>query len=270
LILGCGYTGTVVARRATAAGEHVVGTVRSEARVAPLTALGVEVLRFDRISQPEVEAVAERVSHGTHVLVTFPPDGATDAALASAVAHARSIVYLSTTGVFGVVHGVVDDDTPLAPASPRTRARVAAEEIWRATGATVLRCPAIYGPDRGLHVRIREGRHRIPGDGRAHVSRIHVEDLASFALAASSTTEARGRTYVVGDLEPAPHLDVVRFVCEREGLPLPPFAPLDEVDESLRGDRRVDARRAMAELGVELRFPSYREGLAPSSSATRS
>ena len=106
-------------------------------------------------------------------------------------------------------------------------------------------------------MRIREGKHRIPGDGSQHVSRIHVEDLVSFILAA---LEVPG-TFVIGDRDPAPHLEVVRFVCEKYGVPLPPFAPLDQVDETLRHDRRVDPSFALEKLRVTLRYPSYRDGM---------
>jgi hypothetical protein len=68
---------------------------------------------------------------------------------------------------------------------------------------------------------------------------------------------------VVGDLEPAPHVDVVRFVCEAYGVAMPPFVPLESVHESLRADRRVDASRALERFGVTLRYPTYREGMSP-------
>jgi hypothetical protein len=52
-----------------------------------------------------------------------------------------------------------------------------------------------------------------------------VADLAQFALAAGT----RASTYVVGDEEPARHLDVVRYVCRTYGVPMPGFVPLDGV-----------------------------------------
>ena len=70
-------------------------------------------------------------------------------------------------------------------------------------------------------------------------------------------------TYVVGDAEPAAQIDVVRFIAESYHLPLPPHVPLESVHESLRADRRVDASRVLGALGVTLRHPSYREGMAP-------
>jgi nucleoside-diphosphate-sugar epimerase len=253
LILGCGYAGSAAARRARAEARRVIATVRDPARVPPLEAAGVEVLVAPALDRATVGSL---VDAETDVLVTFPPDDRTDEAIAPATLDARGLVYLSTTGVYDAPF--VDDATPVS-ANPSARAarRLAAEVHWRAVGATILRTPAIYGPDRGLHVRVRSGRHRIPGDGRRTISRIHVEDLASFALAAMAV---RNETFVVGDLAPAPHIEVVRFVCERARIPMPPHAPIEEVDESLRADRRVDPTRAIARLGVALRYPSYRDG----------
>jgi nucleoside-diphosphate-sugar epimerase len=233
----------------------VVGTVRDERRRAPLEALGVEVLVVRELRE---DALRPHLRAPFDSVVTFPPDGATDALLAPALARARGLVYVSTTGVYGP--GDVDDTTPVSEApSARARLRLDAERAWRAAGATVLRAPAIYGHDRGLHVRIREGKHRIPGDGTRYISRVHVEDLTSFLLAA---LRVRAETFVVGDDEPARHIDVVSYVCRHLGLPMPEHAPLESVDETLRADRRVDASRAKRVLGVTLRYPNYRVGMA--------
>jgi len=261
LVLGCGYAGAALARLARSRGLEVLVNVRSDARAAALKAEGFEVLQRATLDA----GIAEHAGPHTHVVVAFPPDGVTDAVIASALHGVGALTYLSTTGVYGEHRGLVDDDTPL-PTGPNDRsAKVrAAEDVYRTHGGTVLRCPALYGRDRGLHVRVVRGEHKIPGDGTRYLSRIHVDDLAQLVLASGTMEPVRGQTRVVGDLEPAPHGDVVRFICDAYGVPMPPFVPLESVHESLRADRRVDASRAIAELGVTLRYPSYRDGMAPS------
>ncbi|HEX4339730.1 MAG TPA: NAD-dependent epimerase/dehydratase family protein [Polyangiaceae bacterium] len=257
LVLGCGYTGTRVARAARARGTTVIATLRNDGGRERLEAIGVHVL----VSPELDERIGEEVNETTHVVIAFPPDGETDARVAPTLAAAHSIAYVSSTGVYGERRGEIDDTTPLPdPPAERARRILDAEAIHRAHGATVLRCPGIYGPDRGLHMRILRGEHRIPGDGSRILSRIHVEDLAELLLAAAAV---RGETFVVGDLAPAPHIDVVRFVCETYGVPLPPSVPLGDVHDSLRADRKIDASRALARLGVTLRYPDYRVGMAP-------
>jgi hypothetical protein len=45
---------------------------------------------------------------------------------------------------------------------------------------------------------------------------------------------------------------------------LPASAPLSEVHETLRRNRRIDGARALARLGVVLEYPSYREAFVSS------
>ncbi len=256
LVLGTGYVGGYVARAALARGLSVVCTTRSEEARRVLEGDGFRTI----VSQELDEGIASEVTPDTHVVVAFPPDARTDARVAPALRGACSVAYVSSTGVYGERRGLVDDTTEV-PRPPGERARriLDAEVAYRAAGATVLRCPGIYGPERGLHRRVLGGEHRIPGDGSRTLSRIHVVDLAELLLAA---WRAPGETFVVGDLAPAPHVDVVRFICETYGAPMPPSVAIGDVHDSMRADRRIDGSRALARLGVTLRFPSYREGMS--------
>jgi nucleoside-diphosphate-sugar epimerase len=265
LILGCGYAGSAIARLARREGHEVLANVRSDARAKALRAEGFEVLQLPSLDS----SIGAHVDERTHVVVAFPPDGATDARVAPALAGAAALTYLSSTGVYGEQRGVVDDTTPVpSPAEggdERGARLLEAERLHRQSGATVLRCPALYGRDRGLHVRVLQGKHSIPGDGSRALSRIHVDDLAQLVLAsARCAPPAAGETFVVGDHDPARHDAVVRFIAEAYGVPMPPFVPLESVHASLRADRRVDASRALARFGVRLEYPSYRDGMAPS------
>jgi nucleoside-diphosphate-sugar epimerase len=251
LVLGCGYAGSAVARRALSQGRSVLGTVRSARAFQDIPLLVA----------PKLDgSIARHVTPETQVIVAYQPEPETDDAVAPALRGARAITFISSTGVYGDSMGVIDDRTPAVPTNERARRLLAAEEKFRAVGATVLRCPGIYGRDRGLHVRILRGEHRIPGDGSLMSSRIHVEDLATFALHAE---RAPGETFVVGDLEPARMIDLVRFVCETHGLPLPPSVPIEQVHETLRANRAIDSTRARQLLDVQLRYPTYREGMRP-------
>ncbi|HKU36835.1 MAG TPA: hypothetical protein VJR89_01775 [Polyangiales bacterium] len=256
VILGCGYAGSRVLALAQRRGLPVVASVRSEERAPALREAGAEVLVAPRLGS-ELEP---HLTPDARVVVAFPAHAETDSWLAPLLTRVHSAVYVSSTGVYGELRGRIDDATPLPAAEDARVLKLrAAEDTYRAAGVCVLRCPAIYGPDRGLHVRVLRGEHRIPGDGSRWLSRIHAEDLAQFALGPA----APGETFLTGDLEPAPHIDVVRFICERYGVPMPPAAPLETLHASLRADRAVDSARARERLGVTLRFPSYRQGMAP-------
>jgi nucleoside-diphosphate-sugar epimerase len=256
VILGCGYAGAAVARLARSRRLTVAVTVRSPERAARLAADGFHVVAAPALSSALVDRL---ISPHAHVVVAFPPDGETDARIAASCARAAATTYVSSTGVYGSRTGVIDDTTPL-PETQTARAApiVAAESLWRSIGATVLRCPGIYGADRGLHMRILRGEHRIAGDGSSFTSRIHVDDLAQLILASRST---RNETFVVGDLEPTTQNEIAEWVSSRYHVPFPERAPLASVPESLRADRRIDPARALRKLGITLLFPTFREGM---------
>jgi nucleoside-diphosphate-sugar epimerase len=161
--------------------------------------------------------------------------------------------------VYGSARGRVDDSTDVDASDPRAAARLAAERAYLDRGAIVLRAAGIYGPGRGLHRRILEGTFRIPGDGTNVVSRIHVTDLARFALAALDRPDLGG-AFVVADDAPVPQIEAIRWLCDRLGVALPPSAPIDEVASTLRHDRAVDNARIKSALSMSLLYPSYREG----------
>lgn len=257
LILGGGYTGRRVAARLAARGHKVTVTVRDVSKFAPLA--GVEVVELKLGGRlPRLTRGGEVVLHSVPVL-DGPWDG-TRELLEAVGGDAARIVYLSTTGVYGRQREV-DETTPAAPDSKSSRLRVAAEEMvlggrW---SGMVLRPAAIYGPGRGAHVSIPEGRFRLLGDGSNYVSRIHVDDLA--ALAEAALLSDAGGAWPVADEEPARSREVAEYVCGLLGCAMPRAARMEDLHETRRADRRVDGRAVCRALRVELRYPNYRVGI---------
>jgi nucleoside-diphosphate-sugar epimerase len=216
--------------------------------------------RFERIAAiaaDDATAIAA-VARDAHVVVSFPPDGHTDRVLAPLVAGAAGIVYLSSTAVYPQAAGIVTEHTWVTNEDERALARLAAESIWLDVGASVVRLPAFYGPTTGLHLSLARGTFRMPGLGTNVVSRVHVTDAARFVGAALAAPA--GSLLLAGDDEPAPVAEVVTFVCNLFGLPLPPSSEGAEIPMSLRGSRSIDNRQTKAAHGLELVYPTYREG----------
>src|SRR5690349_17538965 len=185
LVFGCGYTGKRLARRMAARGLHVIATSRHPAEL-PDDPLTNRV--FFEASAPVLELGF--VPTGARVLYSIPTiEGDEDASrrvlLALQAFEPRRVVYVSTTGVYGH-QAVVDEKSQPAPRSVQDEARISAENaaLASAESAIVLRPAAIYGPGRGIHVSMKEGRFRMGGAGSNYVSRIHVEDLATHCEAA--------------------------------------------------------------------------------------
>jgi nucleoside-diphosphate-sugar epimerase len=233
--------------------------VRSESALASLLALGVDAHAHPMLDRSAVASLLERAGAEVDAVITFPPDGRTDADIAPALGAARRIAYVSSTGVYGEARGAIDESTPVDATVPRSRARLEAETVYRERGAIVLRAAGIYGPGRGLHRRILEGTFRMPADGGNVVSRIHVEDLSTFILAALERGTP-GTTFVLADDTPVPQREAIAWLCQRLGRAEPASLPLGEVAETLRHDRSVDNAAAKRSLGVQVAFPSYREG----------
>jgi nucleoside-diphosphate-sugar epimerase len=274
IIAGLGYAGRAVAEAAASAGWRVVATSRQpESLTAPQE---VEVIRFDEAGSAFAAA--------THWLITTPPDEAGDPVLrrhASALAsgNQRWIGYLSTTGVYGDrAGGTVDEATPPAPGQPRSQRRLAAEEAWRAArpvGAALDLCRVggIYGPGRAPFAELRAGiARRVVKPGHSF-SRIHRDDIAHAVMAAISNPPEPGcRVLNFVDDEPADSAAVMAEAARLLGMPPPPVVPFEEARLSMSPmalsfwseNRRVANAATKAALGIEWRYPSYREGLAAS------
>lgn len=282
LCLGMGYSAGVLADRVADAGWSVRGTTRNAEQALAPSAARYETYRFDR----EHRLPAAAFAGVTHILVSVPPDESGDPVLdahrddIAAIPGLAWLGYLSTTGVYGNRDGGwVDEGAELRPSGERGRRRVAAEagwlDLWRGQGvpAHIFRLAAIYGPGRSPFDALRAGAaRRIDRPGQVF-SRIHVDDLAS-VLIASIARPSPGAVYNVCDDEPAAPEAVVAHAAGLLGLPLPPLVPFDEAGLSPMArsfyddNKRVSNARIKAELGVALRFPDYRAGLAAILAAT--
>jgi hypothetical protein len=269
---GLGYSAGFLARELAGKGWSVAGTSRDGATTPfPLD-------RFER-GQPLADA-AKRLADTTHLLVSIPPDTAgcpvfdSHGADIAALQPLSWIGYLSSTNVYGDrAGGWVDEATPLTPSGERGRRRVAAEAAWLALGqrsgipVQIFRPAGIYGPGRNALDALHVGTaRRIVKPGQVF-SRIHVADLAA-VLEASMAQPCPGAIYNVCDDTPSPPDEVIAYAAALLGVTPPPLedfatATLSPMARSFYDDsKRVSNRRIKDELGVSLRYPSYREGLA--------
>ena len=275
---GYGFSASALGALLGPAGWSLAGTCRTPQACRALAAADVEAVPFSR-EVPLADA-AGCLAGATHILLSIPPDDAGDPALdrhgtdIAALPGVEWIGYLSTTGVYGDTGGAwVDETAPPAPTGARGRRRLAAEDGWLAFGARhglavhVFRLAGIYGPGRNALAAVRRGAaRRIAKPGQVF-SRIHVADIAR-ALAASIARPRPGAIYNVCDDEPAAGADVVEHACALLGVAPPPLVPLEDADltpmaRSFYADnRRVSNALIKDELGVALKFPDYRAGLA--------
>jgi nucleoside-diphosphate-sugar epimerase len=276
-VFGFGYSALHISQRLRTAGAEVTATVRSRAKVESLKEAGI----IARVFSPEYcdAEIAADIAASDAILISIPPDQSGDPVLSTfadtiaAAPNLRWVGYLSTVGVYGDhAGGWIDEATPASPRQQRSRIRAAVEQAWLTFGASrgielhIFRLSGIYGPQRNQLVQLTAGTaRRIVKPGQVF-NRIHVADIAA-VVEASLAHPRGGAIYNVSDHEPAPPQDVVAFAAQLCGIEPPPEIPFDAAELSAMGrsffseSKRVRNDLIRQELGVELRYPTYREGL---------
>jgi nucleoside-diphosphate-sugar epimerase len=276
LCIGLGYTARFFAARIASEGWRIIGTAQSEDGAARIASLGYEAIIFDGTAPSEALRIA--LASATHVLISAPPDAAGDPLLrhhADDLPTALSwIGYLSTVGVYGDHGGAwVDETTVPKPVSNRSRWRLTAEQTWldlaKRSGIRVeiFRLAGIYGPGRGPLESVRNGTARAIVKPGQVFNRIHVEDIAQ-AIEACVMHNADGAFNVTDD-EPTPPGVPIAFAAELLGVEAPAEIPFAEAAKTMTPmglsfygeSKRVRNARLKGQLGVALRYPTYREGL---------
>lgn len=273
LVAGCGWLGTAVAERLLARGDRVTGIRADPDRAEGLRALGIEPLALD-LADP---SAASRIPRGVQAILALQAarDGSPEAyrgaylqANATLLEAARglevrALVHSGSTGIFTQRDGSeVDEASPPTADSPTSRVLAEAERLLLESGAPVriVRLSGLYGPGRsGLIGRVRSGALALgPGDG-AWMNFCHRDDAAA-AIIAALDAGRDGAVYHATDARPLRRREVVRHVAGRLGID-PPVS--SEAPAWAGPDRRVSGVRTRAELGLDLRWPSLREGLEP-------
>ncbi len=276
-VFGLGYSASAIGALLRQQGWLVSGTVRSPEKFEAIRKRGLAPLLFS-----DSAGIVMALQSAAHVLVSVPPGEAGDPVLSHygdalrAAPKLRWIGYLSTIGVYGDLQGAwADEETPAEPDTGRGAARIAAEAAWsalcRERGLTldIFRLAGIYGPGHSSLERIRAGdARRIVKPGQVF-NRIHVEDIAQ--AVATAMIQERGqagtRLFNVADDEPAPPQDVILYAAELLGAAPPPEIPFESAELSAMarsfysGNKRMRNDKIKRELGIVLRYPTYREGL---------
>ncbi|MCS3902750.1 nucleoside-diphosphate-sugar epimerase [Methylohalomonas lacus] len=278
LIVGCGDTGRRLAELHRNAGDGVTVTSRSTERCALLAEDGFTSRQLDLDNVNADQPIAAEVVYllappggsgghdpRTHNLLQWLDTGTLP----------RRFVYISTTGVYGDCQGDwVTENRPRNPHSQRASRRAAAEqqlEIWaqqRGVALVILRVPGIYGPGRLPLDRLQRGDPIIRESEAPWSNRIHIDDLASATHLAGSLTQVEA-IYNVSDGQPTSMTDYFNRLADTLGLPRPPQVSRAEAEQQLSASmlsflnesRRIDNRRLLESLGLQLRYPDLTTGL---------
>ncbi len=277
LIFGCGYLGERVARRWQSQGDEVFAVTRSTERAEQLAERGLRTIVADVTDPstldglPQVEVTLYAVGYdrsSPRSMREVYVDGLKAALQAMSHRTAR-IIYISSTSVYGQTDGGwVDENSPCEPARENGRVCLEAENALRdsplAERSVVLRLAGIYGPGRLPNRQALRSGEPIASSLEGYLNLIHVDDAASVAAAAADHSRP-SPLYLVSDGSPMTRQEYYAEAARLLGAPPPRFiGPTEESTKQLRAatNRRISNAKMLAELGVELAYPSYREGLA--------
>jgi nucleoside-diphosphate-sugar epimerase len=277
LIVGCGYLGLRVAKQWLEAGQAVVGITRSPARADELKQQGVEGVVAD-ITRPQTLKVLPEVET---VLFAVGYDAASgrsrreyyvsglQAVIKALSPKTERFILISSTAVYGQNKGEwVDEDSPCQPKTESGWALLEAENVLAASRfghyAVILRLAGLYGPGRLLR-RAKDllAGNLIMAEKERYLNLIHVDDAAAIVIAAETHAKPP-RAYIVADGHPVKHCDYITYLAILLNIANPQFQePMTWPNDKNRRstNKRLSNARMQRELGIQLKYPTYKDGL---------
>ncbi len=280
LLLGAGYTLTQLMKRLST--SSVLYTVKSEEslkKAGEIVGRRYHGVTLDLNSPSSIRDIFEEYPSIEIIIDSIPPrapDGGGDMTQGvqnlCAVIKERPIkklFYLSTTGVYGGTDGAeVNEDNLCAPSNSKADARFLCEELYGEACAnfTAFRISAIYGPGRGLGTSLKNGTYKTIAGRDRWSNRIHVEDLVSILYAAIKYKGILPKVFCIADDTPSLMSEVVSYYTKTFNLP-PPQEVSEEEAKKLElftqmGSQKISNAKVKKELGIKLKYPSYKEGAA--------
>jgi nucleoside-diphosphate-sugar epimerase len=283
LVIGCGDVGMRLLPLLR--DRYRVFAVTSQgARSAELRAAGAVPIVAD-LDRPQTLSRLNGLASVIVHLAPPQPDGAMDRRtrnVAAILPDGATLVYISTTGVYGDCGGALIDETrTVAPQNARARRRVDAERVLRAwarrshSRLSILRVPGIYAADRLPLERLQKGTPALAPEDDVYTNHIHADDLARIIVAALYHGRS-GRVYHAVDDSGMKMADYFDAVADAFRLPRPQRLPRSVLQTTvspvllsfMSESRRLSNRRMREELGVRLRYPEVRDALARMAAAS--
>ncbi len=295
IIGGTGFLGTFLIPKLKEKGHDITILTRSEEKVPRLESLGVEVMVGDLLRP---ETVLERIPPQNAIISIAMPEvkpgrisqnrlkklqEETKKLFSTAVAIAEQCQcpLIATLGTSFTMHGdeTADETWPIERSGiARVGERVdpfLAEVMLRGSPPLIQMLPGqIYGPG-GLFKRImyewmKKGKYRVVGSGGNYIPRIHVEDCAEAYVRALEKMPI-GERFIIADDGPCTTREFADCMAENMNVPKPRSVPGFVIRvvlgkllyETITMNCRVSNAKAKKQLGWQLKYPTYKEGLPP-------
>ena len=272
-VAGTGFTGSRILQELARCGHEVVGMNRS----GPCPGLDEHpVMAGDVLEQGGLKALGSLAPFDLMISTlsgsslkdpaayrALYVDGPRRLAEALTWKEEPEVWCLGSTGVYGEQEGEwVTEETPAVPPHSKGQVQLDAENALHDSikRSTVLRLSGLYGPGRTRLVR-QALRKRPFFKANVWSNQIHGDDVAHVVAQLVNRSEAPPPMLLVSDDQPTQRKEIFEWVREQmdepEGL-------YDEDHPHARGANRGNKRvsnRLLRELGIELTYPTFREGL---------
>jgi len=263
LIAGCGYVGTALAGLLLQNGHVVYGLKRN---VSTLPA-GVIAVQGDLTDPDTLTNLPQNID----TLVFLPTPASRDRAAYQAIfldgwknlwyslknTPERSLL-ISSTAVFGQSDGsLVNEETEPVPARFNGEILLQMEQLAAACTdrLVIARFAGIYGPGREGMIRLAESDGlEVQQSPPYFTNRIHRDDAAA-ALFHLLTLDMPQTLYLVSDDRPTARFDLLSWMTNSVGKPLPTGLSRGQADCG----KRVDNQR-IRDSGLQLRYADFRAG----------
>jgi len=173
----------------------------------------------------------------------------------------KRMIYISTTGVYPKRNGLWQEDSEFEPDTNSGKLRLTTEKtLGSFFKLHVVRPGGIYGYGRGIDVRLKSGKH-IPFS-ETPVHRIHVKDLAGIVFHLLKYPQSPRCVNAV-DFDPKPSWKVAQWLVQnREDLSEDMLQDIPDSSAFVPGNSdRLISNQRLIELGINLNYPTFREGM---------
>ncbi len=232
-VIGCGYVGQAVTSYFTQnLGASVSVTTTSPEKVARLETIADKVFVLRGNDSVNLESVLQNQdsvllcvgARGGDYQQTYLQTAENLVNVLHKLSSQVQIIYTSTCAIYGNRSGeVVDENSPLAPASENYQILAATEQTLLAAAnhrlrVCILRLGGIYGPGRELsRIFSRVAGATLPGDGSEASNWVHLDDIVG-ALAFAYTNQLQGVYNLVDDSQ-LRRRQIIDRTLAQQGLP---------------------------------------------------
>jgi len=242
-IIGCGWLGMPLALELQNSGFKVQGTVRTLTKTESFNNSGINFFQLDL--NPETESIPEIGSEfwqSDIFVLTIPPSEPTNycerfSKILDIIAkqpRRLSIIYTSSTGVYGKSKGLLNETSPLNPDRPGAAAVVECEKLLLGKNdifdVCILRLAGLVGPGRAPG-RFFAGKKNL-GSGSSPVNLVQLDDCVGMIVRLIKLKIKKGIYNICADQHPM-HREFYPAQAIKLGLESPEYG-IDSPDADMK------------------------------------